>query len=72
MQTVSQERERVENLLRDLEKSIQELQDSVRDSVFRKNYIEADEKQRELLRLKQFYHDKSEELHRFDSLELVG
>lgn len=71
MHTETAERYQIETLLRDLEKSIQELQESVRDSVFRKNYIEADEKQRELLRLKQFYHDKTEELRKFDSLELV-
>jgi hypothetical protein len=71
MKTSSQERTKIENLLRDLENSIHNLQESVRESVFRKDYIEADEKQRELLRLKQFYHDKTEELWKLDSADLV-
>lgn len=70
-QTEGLDKAQIQDLLADLERSIRNLQESVRESVFRKNYVEADEKQRELLRLKQFYHAKADELQRIDSFEFV-
>lgn len=71
MQSTAGERERVEQLLDRLEESIVSLQSSVRQSVIERNYLEADEKQRELIRLKQFYNDKQAELKNLEAQSMV-
>lgn len=71
MQSTAGERERVEQLLDRLEESIVSLQSSVRQSVIERNYLEADEKQRELIRLKQFYNDKQAELKHLEAQSMV-
>jgi hypothetical protein len=71
MQSTAGERERVEQLLDRLEESIVSLQSSVRQSVIERNYLEADEKQREMIRLKQFYNDKQAELKNLEAQSMV-